>query len=103
LPFFKTPQTINLAYGSLFSLFLWPFATQDHRSRDGEESYQDLLVGNEKKPNPSIEAVRNVQKLMAPMNPKVAGLKPEEIVEPRIIRRLDESGFIDALYDSKKG
>ena len=22
--------------------------------------------------------------------------------EPRIIRRLDESGFIDALYDSKK-
>lgn len=71
-------------------------------SATAEESYQDLLVGNEKKPYPSIEALRNVQKLMAQMNPKVAGLKPEEIVEPRIIRRLDESGFIDSLYDSKK-
>ena len=29
-----------------------------------EESYQDLLTGNEKKPYPSIEALRNVQKLM---------------------------------------
>ena len=67
-----------------------------------EESYQDLLTGNEKKPYPSIDALRNVQKLMAPMNPKVAGLKPQEIVEPRIIRRLDDSGFIDSLYDSKK-
>jgi ABC-type nitrate/sulfonate/bicarbonate transport system substrate-binding protein len=67
-----------------------------------EESYQDLLTGNEKKPYPSIEALRNVQKLMATMNPKVAGLKPQEIVEPRIIRRLDDSGFIDSLYDSKK-
>ena len=67
-----------------------------------EEGYQDLLTGNEKKPYPSIDALRNVQKLMASMNPKVAGLKPEEIAEPRIIRRLDESGFIDGLYESKK-
>ncbi|MET0690124.1 MAG: hypothetical protein ABWZ38_03765 [Candidatus Binatia bacterium] len=35
-----------------------------------EESYQDLLTGNEKKPYPSIDALRNVQKLMATMNPK---------------------------------
>ena len=67
-----------------------------------EEGYQDLLTGNEKKPYPSVDALRNVQKLMASMNPKVAGLKPEEIAEPRIIRRLDESGFIDSLYDTKK-
>jgi hypothetical protein len=81
-------------------------------------SYQDLLVlrtvtmkmkitdpatdGQREKPYPSIDALRNVQKLMAAMNPKVASLKPEEIVEPRIIRRLDESGFIDSVYDSKK-
>lgn len=67
-----------------------------------EESYQDLLTGNERKPYPSVEALRNVQKLMASMNPKVAGLKPEDIVEPRIIRRLDESGFIDSLYEIKR-
>ncbi len=67
-----------------------------------EESYQDILEGIEKKPYPSVEALRNVQKLMVQMNPKVAPLKPEEIVEPRMIRRLDESGFIDGLYASKK-
>ncbi len=67
-----------------------------------EEGYQDLLTGNEKKPYPSVDALRNVQKLMASMNPKVAGLKPEEIAEPRIIRRLDESGFIDNLYETKR-
>jgi NitT/TauT family transport system substrate-binding protein len=67
-----------------------------------EEGYQDMLIGIEKKPYPSIDALRNIQKLMAQMNPKVATVKAEEIVEPRIIRRLDESGFIDALYDPKK-
>jgi ABC-type nitrate/sulfonate/bicarbonate transport system substrate-binding protein len=67
-----------------------------------EEGYQDLMIGLERKPYPSVEALRNIQKLMAQMNPKVAAVKAEEIVEPRLIRRLDESGFIDALYDAKK-
>jgi NitT/TauT family transport system substrate-binding protein len=67
-----------------------------------EEGYQDMLIGIERKPYPSVEALRNIQKLMAQMNPKVAAVKAEEIVEPRFIRRLDESGFIDALYDTKK-
>ena len=67
-----------------------------------EEGYQDLLIGIERKPYPSVEALRNIQKLMSQMNPKVAAVRVEEIVEPRIIRRLDESGFIDSLYDAKK-
>src|SRR5258706_1800639 len=66
-----------------------------------EEGYQDMLIGIERKPYPSVEALRNIQKLMAQMNPKVAAVKAEEIVEPPFIRRLDESGFIDELYDSK--
>ena len=67
-----------------------------------EEGYQDMLIGIERKPYPSVDALRNIQKLMAQMNPKVASVKVDEIVEPRLIRRLDESGFIDALYDAKK-
>jgi ABC-type nitrate/sulfonate/bicarbonate transport system substrate-binding protein len=67
-----------------------------------EEGYQDMQIGIERKPYPSVEALRNIQKLMAQMNPKVGSVKVEEIVEPRLIRRLDESGFIDALYDAKK-
>ncbi|HWH80159.1 MAG TPA: hypothetical protein VNT76_22425, partial [Candidatus Binatus sp.] len=67
-----------------------------------EEGYQDLMIGLERKPYPSVAALRNIQKLMAQMNPKVGGVKVEEIVEPRIIRRLDDNGFIDALYETKK-
>ncbi|MSP38109.1 MAG: ABC transporter substrate-binding protein [Deltaproteobacteria bacterium] len=67
-----------------------------------EEGYQDMLIGIERKPYPSIEALRNIQKLMAQMNPKVASVKSEDVIDARIIRRLDESGFIDALYEAKK-
>jgi hypothetical protein len=30
-------------------------------------------------------------------NPKVAGVKVEELVESRLIRKLGESGFIDKI------
>jgi len=35
---------------------------------------------------------------MAQQNPKIAGLKVEELIDARFVRRLDESGFIDRLY-----
>ena len=67
-----------------------------------EEGYQDLLLGLEKKPYPSVEALRNIQRMMALLNPRVAKVRPEEVIEARIIRKLDESGFIDSLYDPRK-
>jgi len=38
---------------------------------------------------------------MALQNPKLAKLRVEDIVEPRFVRKLDESGFIDRLYNSQ--
>jgi ABC-type nitrate/sulfonate/bicarbonate transport system substrate-binding protein len=64
-----------------------------------EEGYRDLLFGLEKKPYPSPEALRNVQRIMALLNPKVGSVKVEEIIDSRFIRKLDESGFIDNLYE----
>jgi hypothetical protein len=43
----------------------------------------------ERKPYPSLEAMRNIQRLMALQNPKVAGVRVEELIEPRFIRKLD--------------
>lgn len=63
-----------------------------------EEGYQDLLVGFEKKPYGSVQALRNIQRIMASLNAKVNLVKLDEIVDNRIIRKLDESGFIDGLY-----
>lgn len=62
-----------------------------------EEGYQDYLTSVDRKPYPSLEAMRNIQRLMALHNPKVAGVRVEELIEPRFIRKLDESGFIEKV------
>jgi ABC-type nitrate/sulfonate/bicarbonate transport system substrate-binding protein len=63
-----------------------------------EEGYQDLLIGFERKPYGSAEALRNIQRVMATLNPKVSRIKVDEIIDNRLIRKLDESGYIDGLY-----
>ena len=63
-----------------------------------EQGYQDLLRATDRKPYPSMEGLSNVQRLMKLRNPAVAGLKPESLVDARLIQELDQSGFIDQLY-----
>ena len=67
-----------------------------------EEGYQDLMFGIEKKPYPSSDSLRNVQRIMALLNPKVGSVKVEEIIDNRFIRKLDETGFIDSAYSGNK-
>ena len=42
--------------------------------------------------------VRNVQRLMLGSNPRVGEIKLEEIVGRSMVRKLDDSGFIDRMY-----
>jgi ABC-type nitrate/sulfonate/bicarbonate transport system substrate-binding protein len=63
-----------------------------------DEGYQDLLVGFEKKPYGSADALRNIQRMMGSLNPKVSRVKVDDIIDNRIIRKLDDSGYIDGLY-----
>lgn len=63
-----------------------------------EEGYQDLLRGVDRKPFPSLDGLRNVQRLMKVRSPKVGEIKVEEVIDSRIMRKLDESGFIDRAY-----
>ena len=52
-----------------------------------EEGYQELLTrgGLEKRPYPSLEGVRNVQRLMQASNPRVGEVKLEEVVDRRLM------------------
>jgi len=59
-----------------------------------EEGYQDLVTGLDKKLLPSIEGMRNAQRLLKPRNPKLESVKIEDLIDDRIVRRLDENGFI---------
>ena len=62
-----------------------------------EEGYQDLLTSIERKPFPSLEGLRNIRRLMATQNPKAANVKVEELIDARLIRKLDENGYIDKV------
>jgi ABC-type nitrate/sulfonate/bicarbonate transport system substrate-binding protein len=63
-----------------------------------EDGYQDLQVGVEKKPYAQVDGLRNIQRMMATLNPKVKGIRVEDLIDNRFVRKLDESGYIDALY-----
>jgi NitT/TauT family transport system substrate-binding protein len=62
-----------------------------------EEGYQDLLTSVERKPFPSLEGMRNIRRLMATQNPKAANVKIEDLIDARLIRKLDENGYIDKV------
>jgi len=65
-----------------------------------ERAYQDLRKELPRKPCPTLEGVASVLKLMAQhgLNAKAAQLKPEDVVDMSLCKKLDESGFIDRLY-----
>ena len=63
-----------------------------------EDGYLDLVRGVDRKPLASLEGMRNLQRLLKPRNPKIGELKIEDVVDNRIMRKLDESGFIDRAY-----
>lgn len=67
---------------------------------EAEEGFKDMAFGLDRKPYPSLEGLRNIQRLMKLRNPKVENTKVEELVDDRILRKLDESGFIDRLYNA---
>ena len=65
-----------------------------------EQGYQDLLQVTDRKPYPSLEGLRNVQRLMKLQNAAVGGLKAENLIDGKLIQELDETGFIDQLYSA---
>lgn len=62
-----------------------------------EEGYQDVINGVERKPFPVVDGLRNIQRLMKLRNPAIEKFKVEEMIDDRILRQLDASGFIDGL------
>lgn len=62
-----------------------------------DEGYHDLLISIERKPMPSLDALRNIRRLMAVQSPKAANVKVEELIDARLIRKLDESGYMDKV------
>jgi ABC-type nitrate/sulfonate/bicarbonate transport system substrate-binding protein len=64
---------------------------------DAEEGYEAVLKATNLKPYPSIEGMRNTQRFMKTQNPLIANVNVEHLIDDRLIKKLDESGFIDQM------
>ena len=63
-----------------------------------EEGYQEILRGVDRKPYPSLEGMKNIQRLLQSREPRLTSIKLENIVDDELMRKLDSSGFIDRVY-----
>jgi len=48
----------------------------------------------------ALEGLRNVQRLLKMRNPKIGEIKAEDIIDNRIMRKLEDSGFIERVYST---
>jgi ABC-type nitrate/sulfonate/bicarbonate transport system substrate-binding protein len=62
-----------------------------------EEGYADAIKDFEPKPYPSIEGLKNMQRLLAQQNPRLADVNPANLMDTTFIRKLEESGFLAQL------
>jgi hypothetical protein len=65
-----------------------------------EEGYQDYLTSVERRPIPMPEGLQNIRRLMAMLNPKIASVKVEDLIDSQLIRKLEENGFVDKINAS---
>ena len=68
--------------------------------REAEGGYNDILIALARKPYPSLAGLRNIQRLVKLLNPKVGNVNAEDLVDDRFLRALDQSGFIDKVHAS---
>ena len=65
-----------------------------------EEGYQDYLSGVERRPIPLVDGMHNIRRLLATLNPKIASVKVEDLIDSRLIRKLEDNGFVDKIAAS---
>jgi NitT/TauT family transport system substrate-binding protein len=69
-----------------------------------ERTYDDISSDEKVPPKqyPSLEGIKNILEPLAATDPKAKAARPEEFVDTRFVKELDESGFIDDLYKNRK-
>ena len=65
---------------------------------DVEESYQAVIANYERAPHTTIEGMKRLQKLLIQLNPKIAEVRVESLIDNSFMNKLESSGFIQSLY-----
>lgn len=67
-----------------------------------EDSYQFFLPVVPAKPYPPLDGIKEVLAELGEKDPKVRGANPLDFADMSFVKELDDSGFIDGLYKTKK-
>jgi ABC-type nitrate/sulfonate/bicarbonate transport system substrate-binding protein len=63
-----------------------------------EDTYQHTVAAMETVPTPSVQVIESALDMISVHYPQAKQTDPNLIVDPSFVRRIDESGFISALY-----
>ncbi len=59
-----------------------------------EEGYADIVKEFDAKPYPSLEGLKNMQRLMAMQNPTLADINTANLMDSSFMRKLEDAGFL---------
>lgn len=62
-----------------------------------EEGHADVVKEFETKPYPSLEGMKNMQRLLAMQNPRLADVNAASLIDSSLLRKLEDSGFLAQL------
>ena len=66
-----------------------------------EESYDTVIKSFSIPPYPSIQGIASLLQGLEKQNPKAKGARPEEFSDSRLVRELDQSGFVKSLLSDR--
>lgn len=70
--------------------------------KEAESGYEVLQWLYSLNIHPSVKGIQNMQRLLAMTNPKVAGVKMEDVVDDEPVRRLEKSSFYSEIVAQAK-
>jgi hypothetical protein len=57
-----------------------------------------VITNYERAPHTTVEGMKRLQKLLIQLNPKIAEVRVETLIDNSFMNRLESSGFIQSLY-----
>jgi len=64
---------------------------------EAEGSYQTVVNSYERIPYPNLDGMKKLHGILISINPKIASVRPESVVDYSFIQKLESSGFIQSV------
>lgn len=62
-----------------------------------ENTYADNSEVHSRTMEPTASGIKSILETMAATNPKAASARPEDFIDPSLVKKLEESGFFKKL------